>query len=90
MEPKDILSMDGLDPWQRAVLQGIQVILLKESQREMIEKVLYPSDANPFHVEQKYKEILERVLMWGFYKEGDKDALNYVRECYLMGKNWVK
>jgi hypothetical protein len=56
----------------------------------MIEKLLYPSDSNPFWVEEKYKLILGRVLNLGFYGEGDREVLNYARECYLKGKNWIK
>jgi len=56
----------------------------------MIEKLLFPSDSNPYWVEKEYKVILERVLMFGFYKEEDREALNYARECYLRGRNWIK
>jgi len=52
--------------------------------------LLYPTDSNPFWVEAGYKRILERVLRWGYYREEDREALNYARECYLKGKNWIK
>ena len=80
-----------LQDWQKEILEmGIQTFRLKPQQQEMIKKLLYPSDSNPFHVEERYKRILERVLRWGYYREEDREALNYARECYLNGKNWVK
>jgi len=63
---------------------------LLPQQKEMIEKVLYPSDSNPFYVVEKYATILKEVLSNDCYGEGDKEALNYVRECYLKGKNFIK
>ena len=63
---------------------------LKPQQQKMIEKLLYPTDSNPFHLEVEYKRILERVLRWGYYREEDRVALNYARECYLGGRNWIK
>lgn len=66
------------------------LIPLKEKQKEMIEKLLYPSDSNPFWVEEKYKLILGKVMILGYYMEEDREALNYARECYLKGKNWIK
>lgn len=63
---------------------------LKKAQREMIEKMLYPSDSNPFHIAGKNKMILNKVLLNGFYLEEDKEVLNHLRECYLNSNNWVK
>jgi len=63
---------------------------LKEKQKEMIEKLLFPTDSNHYWVEEEYKRILERVLGLGFYVVGDREALNYARECYLGGRNWIK
>lgn len=63
---------------------------LKEPQREMIEKLMYPSDSNPFEIDEKYREILKRVLYNGWYHEGDIEALNYVRDCYLNKKHWIE
>lgn len=80
-----------LQDWQKEILDMAQdTFELQPQQREMLEKLLYPTDANPFHVEWGYKRILERVLRWGYYREEDRDALNYARECYLNGKNWIK
>lgn len=63
---------------------------LKEPQREMIEKLMYPSDSNPFEIDEKYREILKRVLYNGWYHEGDIEALNYIRDCYLNKKHWIE
>ena len=80
-----------LQDWQKNILEmDIHTFELKPQQKEMIKKLLFPSDANPYWVEEEYKRILERVLSWGYYREEDREALNYARECYLRGKNWVK
>ena len=84
-------SESELQDWQKEILKmELNPLYLKPQQQEMIEKLLYPSDSNPFWVEEKYKLILGRVLNLGFYEEGDREALNWARECYLRGKNWVK
>ena len=82
-----------LQGWQEEILRmngPYETFDLKPQQKEMIEKLLYPSDSNPYGVEEKYKRFLERVLSWGFYNGEDREALNYARECYLRGRNWVK
>ena len=82
-----------LQGWQEEILRmngPYETFDLKPQQKEMIEKLLYPSDANPYWVELEYKRILRRVLSWGYYSEEDREALNYARECYLRGKNWIK
>ena len=80
-----------LRDWQEEILRmELDTFELKPQQQRMIEELLFPSDSNPFWVEEKYKLILGRVLNLGFYNEGDREALNYARECYLKGKNWIK
>ena len=82
-----------LQGWQEEILRmngPYETFDLKPQQKEMLEKLLYPSDVNPYWVELEYKRILRRVLSWGYYSEEDREALNYARECYLKGKNWVK
>jgi hypothetical protein len=83
---------NDLQDWQREILEmeGYGMIPLKEGQKRMIEKLLFPTDSNPYWVEKRYKKVLERVLLIGFYEEEDREALNYARECYLGGKNWIK
>jgi hypothetical protein len=92
METKDdILNYIELQDWQKAILEEDEKTFeLKPQQKEMIEKLLFPSDSNPYWVEEEYKRILLRVLTWGYYREEDREALNYARECYLRGRNWVK
>ena len=63
---------------------------LLPQQKEMIEKVLSNLGPNPFYVVEKYETILKEVLSNDCYGEGDKEALNYVRECYLKGRNFIK
>ena len=81
-----------LQDWQKQILEmDYQYMFeLKPQQQRMIEELLFPSDSNPFWVEDKYKGILGRVLNLGYYREEDKETLNYARECYLKGKNWIK
>ena len=80
-----------LRDWQEEILRmELDTFELKPQQQRMIEELLFPSDSNPFWVEEKYKLILGRVLNLGFYNEEDREALNYARECYLKGKNWIK
>jgi len=82
--------MNKLQQWQEEILRMNETFDLKPQQKEMIKKLLFTSDSNPYWVEEEYKRILERVLSWGFYREEDREALNYARECYLRGRNWVK
>jgi hypothetical protein len=85
--------LGDLQDWQEEILRmniPYETFELQPQQKEMIEKLLFPSDSNPYWVEKEYKVILERVLIWGFYKEEDREALNYARECYLRGSNWIK
>ena len=80
-----------LQDWQEQILtMELTPLYLKPQQKEMIEKLLFPTDSNPYWVEEGYKRILERVLSWGFYNGEDREALNYARECYLRGRNWIK
>lgn len=82
-----------LQGWQEEILRmngPYETFDLKPQQKEMIEKLLYPTDTNPYWVELEYKRILRRVLSWGYYSEEDREALNYARECYLKGNNWIK
>lgn len=85
-------TQNDLQDWQREILEMemVKTFELLPQQKRMIEELLYPTDSNPFWVEMKYKLILERVLGFGVYSEGDREALNYARECYLKGKNWIK
>jgi hypothetical protein len=84
-----------LQDWQKEILEmefhnKKEFFELKPQQKKMLEELLYPTDSNPYWVEEEYKRFLERVLWLGYYKEEDKETLNYARECYLKGNNWIK
>jgi len=94
-------TQSELQDWQKEILERVDwnglpmfgnelTFFLEDKHKEMIEKVLYPSDSNPFFVVERYANILKRVLLNGVYLESDKEALNYVRDCYLNGKNFIK
>ena len=85
-------TQNELQDWQTQILEmETNYFELKPQQKEMLEKILYPSDSNPFYIsDEKVRETLEAVLELGFYYERDREALNYARECYLKGKNWIK
>lgn len=95
MEPEEVVLSKQRDThielqqWQKEIVDK-ELLDLKPQQKKMIEKLLYPSDSNPYWVEEEYRRILQRVLNFGFYGEWDREALNYARECYLRGKNWIK
>ena len=82
-----------LQGWHEEILRmhgPYETFDLKPQQKKMIEKLLYPSDSNPYWVKEEYRRILQRVLNFGFYGEEDREALNWARECYLKGRNWIK
>ena len=84
-------TQSELQDWQEEILRmELDTFELKPQQKKMIEELLFPTDSHPYWVEKKYRKVLERVLLFGYYSEGDRDALNYARECYLKGKNWIK
>ena len=83
-----LLELQG---WQEEILRmELDTFELKPQQQRMIEELLFPTDSHPYWVEKKYRKVLERVLLFGYYSEEDRDALNYARECYLNGRNWIK
>ena len=93
MEEGIELNPNKLQGWQGQILRmngPYETFDLKPQQKEMIEKLLFPTDSNPYWVEEEYRRILQRVLNFGFYGEEDREALNWARECYLKGKNWIK
>ena len=85
-------TQSELQQWQKEILTmgSYNPIELKPQQRKMLEELLYPTDSNPYWVEEEYRRILQRVLNLGFYEEEDRAALNWARECYLKGNNWIK
>ena len=93
METESSLELRSLElqDWQRQILEmDYQYMFeLKPQQKKMIEELMFPSDSNPYWIEKEYRKVLERVLNLGYYKEEDREALNYARECYLKGKTWI-
>jgi hypothetical protein len=85
--------LERLQEWQEEILRMNaldETFELKPKQKEMIERLVFPTDSNPYWIEKEYRKVLERVLLFGYYSEEDREALNYARECYLKGRNWIK
>ena len=57
-------------------------------QCEMLEKMLYPSDSNPFRISKEYRGIMEDVLIRGTYSDYEQPILNWFRDCYI-NKNYL-
>ena len=83
MEKYDDIINDTLrDSWEK---EG--KLPLTSSQANMLEKVL----GDEFFIgDKKVRGILVTVFDCGFYYERDRATLNFARECYLEGKNWIK
>jgi len=101
VETKGELDIEELQQWQKDVLDSkdylntawlsryneYDEILLTKSQANMLEKVI----GDDFFITDKgVREILEAVWECGFYYERDRKILNWARDCYLEGKNWIK
>jgi hypothetical protein len=93
----------GLQPWQEEILNmsmeefnlmdedwtltNESEIPITQSQMRMLEKVL----GDDFYIgDEGIRDTLQSVLDLGFYFERDKEVLNFARECYLEGRNWIK
>ena len=96
-------TQSELQDWQKQILENMdkygsifgdtneEIFELLPQQKEMLEKILYPSDSNPFYIsDEKVRETLEAVLELGFYYERDRKVLNIARGSYLRGENWIK
>ena len=101
METKGELDIEELQQWQKDVLDTkdylntawlsryneYDEILLTKSQANMLEKII----GDDFYIgDSKVRETLEAVFDCGFYYERDRKILNWAREHYLKGKNWIK
>lgn len=102
METKGELDIEELQQWQRDILdtkdyldnwlsmetwERDKEIPLTITQANMLEKVI----GDDFFITDKgVREILEAVWECGFYYERDRKILNWARDCYLEGKNWIK
>ena len=81
----DILNDIDLQDWQKQILIKDTTMKLQPKQKEMIEKVLYPSDFVNIALSVREQSILLRVLMEGEYTMEDKKVLNVIRGLYLNG-----
>ena len=101
METKGELDIEELQQWQKDVLDSkdylntawlsryneYDEILLTKAQANMLEKVI----GDDFYIgDSKVRETLEAVFDCGFYYKKDREVLNWARENYLKGKNWIK
>ena len=81
----DILNDVDLQDWQKQILINYTntTMKLQPKQKEMIEKVLYPSDFVNIALSVSEQSVLLRVLMVGEYTMEDKKVLNTIRGLYL-------
>jgi len=79
----DILNDIELQDWQKQILIKDTTMKLQPKQKEMIEKVLYPSDFVNIALSVSEQSVLLRVLMVGEYTMEDKKVLNTIRGLYL-------
>lgn len=100
METKGELDLEGLQQWQRDILEGEDTkdyintawlshisdeIPISKAQADMLEKVL----SNDFYIgDSKVRDILKEVFDCGFYYKKDREVLNLARKEYLKGRNW--
>ena len=81
----DILNDIDLQDWQKQILIKDTTMKLQPKQKEMIEKVLLPSDFVNIDISVSEHSTLLRVLMKGGYTMEEKKVLNKVRELYING-----
>ena len=102
METKGELDIEDLQQWQKDILDAQDTkdyintswlshirdeIPISKAQRNMLEKVL----GDDFFIQdEKVREILKEVFDCGFYYKKDREVLNWARESYIKGKNWIK
>ena len=87
---EQILAMeefkDSLEMWIEEEEKEDEIPITK-AQSDMLEKVL----GDDFYIgDEEIREILKDVFECGFYYERDRKVLNFARECYLEGRNWIK
>ena len=60
--------------------------ILVEGQMNMLERMIYPSDSNPYlqHIDWTFgREPIQTIIDNGYYSKGDKEMLNNLRELYI-------
>lgn len=61
-------------------------VILVEEQMNMLERMIYPSDSNPYlqHIDWTFgREPIQTIIDNGYYGKGDKEMLNNLRELYI-------
>ena len=61
-------------------------VILVEGQMNMLERMIYPSDSNPYlqHIDWTFgREPIQTIIDNGYYSKGDKEMLNNLRELYI-------
>jgi len=99
VETKGELDIEELQQWQRDILDTKDYINtawlshisdeipISKAQANMLEEML----SNDFYIgDEKVREVLKEVFDCGFYYKKDREVLNWARENYLKGKNWIK
>jgi hypothetical protein len=82
----DMLEDIDLKDWQKEILyENNTTMKLQPKQKEMIEKVLYPSDFVNINISVSEQSTLLKVLMEGEYTMEDRKVLNTIRGLYLHG-----
>lgn len=99
METKGELDIEELQQWQRDIIDTKDYINrawlshisdeipISKAQANMLEEML----SNDFYIQDvKVREVLKEVFDCGFYYKKDREVLNWARENYLKGRNWIK
>ena len=61
-------------------------VILVEGQMNMLERMIYPSDSNPYlqHIDWTFgREPIQTIIDNGYYGIEDKEMLNNLRELYI-------
>ena len=61
-------------------------VILVEEQMNMLERMIYPSDSNPYlqHIDWTFgREPIQTIIDNGYYGIEDKEMLNNLRELYI-------
>lgn len=61
-------------------------VILIEEQMNMLKRMIYPSDSNPYlqHIDWTFgREPIQTIIDNGYYGIEDKEMLNNLRELYI-------
>jgi len=62
-------------------------VILVEGQKKMLERMIYPSDSNPYlqHIDWTFgREPIQTIIDNGYYGIEDKEMLNNLREHWVQ------